>query len=171
MAHRCVLVHSCFSSQSVGAVSLSMAGKKSEKIFVSFPNASCRCQKYISRDARNERLAHGEIYVILRNNAASQPVPEWNEVVEAGKDDRTPRSPTIEEAHIERAYVTGNADQREAEQNRIEAYNVVTQEALCGLGAFSRARGSKTPAVPRERTLMPPGDACVTSWADMRTGS
>jgi hypothetical protein len=167
-----VLVHSCFSSESVGAVSIKMGGKTSEKIFVNFPNANCRCQKHITRHQRNERLAHGELYVILRHNSASLQVPEWNEVVETGKEDRCPRGATIEKAHIERAYVSDSPTQREEEQKRIEAYNTVNQQALATLGAIPiRVRGKLTPPIPRELTMRLPEEPCTTHWGDQRTGN
>lgn len=61
---------------------------------------SCKCRKLVSRDKAIEMVKHGEAdWLISYEN--QNPMPTWN-ICLRGRVNKTPRSHTLERAHIER---------------------------------------------------------------------
>ncbi len=129
-----VIVHSCFNPE----------------LQQSAPALGCSCKKRISFRERDAGVSSGRFRYVLYQARNGKTYPDGRAVVEARKETRTPRTPTIEKAHIERAYVTGDFETRQREQKRIEAYGLLTEESLGKLGAGLRKRGKESPTLPSE---------------------
>jgi len=131
-----VLVHSCFNAHL----------QKS-------PCGGCSCKKKITIVAARERISRGVAIGATRADEL------W--IAYLGKETRTPRGPTIERAHIERAYVTGTPEVREREQTRIEEYGALAEGALAELGAGLRVRGKESPRLASEVFMETAGESVL----------
>lgn len=129
-----VLVHTCFNPE----------------VQKTAPAAGCSCKKRVTFRERDTGVSTGRFRYVMYVAGNKKEYPDGRQVVEARKETRTPRTPTIEKAHIERAYITGDPETREREQGRIEAYGILTEESLGKLGAGLRQRGTQSPALPGE---------------------
>jgi hypothetical protein len=119
---------------------------------------SCDCQKYITADEAEQDIAAGLVVYKKFQKHSGGFVLNRREVVSCGRQPMVPRAPTIDQAHIERAYV-GTVDHpsgSKAEQRRIELYGELTQQCFVELGAVERPRGMLTP--PTEYTPPQPGE-------------
>lgn len=167
-----VLVHKCFDGEVFGPVGLTLAGRPSEPIFTPIPDRhSCKCKKRIKTHERDEMLALGAAFVVLRETETGHRAPEWREIVLRRKQAKAPRGATIEKAHIERAFLLSQEHERSKdERERIEVYNEVNQKGLAALGASLRERRALSPSARVEPNEVP-GLPVLTFFDDMRTNA
>lgn len=179
MAVRCVLVHTCFQPE---------LERRPEM---------CGCSRWVTAAEAERMQKDGEAKPSFLHQAdgslvldtkTKNPIRESKHIA-APKAVKTPRTPTIEKAHIERAYLpalfaadTRNMSPEEAEEyeaqrvrgirerERIEAYGALNEKMWEELGAGFRLRGTHSPAVPMKLIREPRGEAVITDWGDGRTG-
>src|ERR1700676_222896 len=118
---RAVLIHSCFPAFHPVAI-----GTGQNKIFHLNPNVSCGCMPRISYHDRDDKLARGELFVIIRLNHLGNMIPEWTECVLVGKQDRIPRAQSVESHDIVSAYV----EESNYQYQRIESFGELSKESI-----------------------------------------
>ncbi len=160
---RSVLVHKCFNPEVATAP----------------PAIGCKCKKFISTQRREELLARGEIRYVIEPGRKGTPVNRTSEVVVLRKATQTPRTATIEKAHIERAFCHGNEDHEikagQRERERLEAYGAMTEAMWAGAGksgqsAATRIRGNVSQPVSIAPPI-PDEGAVIAHFADPRTNA
>jgi len=99
---------------------------------------------------RDNKISRSEVRYVQMQNSNSKTITDFRQIVMLRKQTKVPRAPTIEKAHIERAFVCGGGDPGAAiaERERIEAYGALNEAAWIGMGAAMRRRTGETPAVP-----------------------
>lgn len=130
MAHNAVLIHTCFAAESLPHKRLPGKAKSMGDVFVDFPNVRCGCQSRVSFRDRDQKLANGEAYVVMKPNSLGQAVPEWREIVLVKGN--LPRAQMLSARNIEAAYIDHNPYQ------------------LARIGAFGEYRLTAGDSVSRE---------------------
>jgi hypothetical protein len=155
LAEKPVLVHCCFNPE----------------IGQGLPMAGCTCKQRITFKARDAKIGAGMAQFIVLPNSNGRPWSDTRQIVMLRKQTKVPRAPTIEKAHIERAFVCGGGDPAPAiaERERIEAYGALNELNWIGLGAESRCRGQISPSVAAGDKAPPLSAACTTYWMDQRS--
>lgn len=81
----------------------------------------CKCREYVSVEEAENRIKKGAARWVVGYDRP-KPYEDGSQICMTGRTKKTPRGATIEKAHIERAYVDGDAE----EQRRIETYGLLT---------------------------------------------
>lgn len=140
-SNKAVLVHKCF--RATEPFSVGHGKFTSLEIFHKFANASCRCAEFITYRERDRALAfdaagYVEVYVVARPGLGGAWLPDWNEVVVAGKTKGPPWIQLLTAALNERAFAFGGNERLAL---HIELYGQDTQRCYVELGArWKRAR-------------------------------
>lgn len=124
----------------------------------------CDCRKYVDAVDAQVNIAGGlAVYKKFQKHTGGY-VDNKREIVSCGRQPEVPRAATVEEEHIQRAYVY----EKQFDAARIEYYGELAQETLAGLGAGLRDRGRLTP--PTVIIAQQPGDGpAIPIWNDFRT--
>lgn len=110
--NKSVRVHTCYSME--------LSEPQPEK---------CVCREFVTVDEAEDRVRRGLANYVIRFDKG-KPYEDLNQLCMTGRHLQTPRTATIEKAHIERAYVAGDLQER----IRIEIYGLETLLARVRIG-------------------------------------